>query len=139
MFIDRNRAFIPNYGERYRSGERISTGFHRVLRPGGLLVLQEPMAGPVQPPIFPLMWARDATTSFVRTPTEMRALIEAVGFRVRVWDDVPAETSGASAPAAVPTIQALVMGERLAEITHNDRRNREEGRLVRVQAVFDRP
>jgi len=27
MFIDRNRAFIPNYGERYRSGERISTGF----------------------------------------------------------------------------------------------------------------
>jgi hypothetical protein len=26
-FIDRNRAFIPNYGERYRNGERISTGF----------------------------------------------------------------------------------------------------------------
>src|SRR6266571_50094 len=26
-FIDRNRAFIPNYGERYRRGERISTGF----------------------------------------------------------------------------------------------------------------
>ena len=26
-FIDRNRAFIPNYGERYRHGERISTGF----------------------------------------------------------------------------------------------------------------
>ena len=26
-FIERNRAFIPNYGERYRNGERISTGF----------------------------------------------------------------------------------------------------------------
>jgi hypothetical protein len=26
-FIDRNRDFIPNYGERYRNGERISTGF----------------------------------------------------------------------------------------------------------------
>jgi hypothetical protein len=25
--IDRNRIFIPNYGERYRYGERISTGF----------------------------------------------------------------------------------------------------------------
>ena len=24
---DRTRAFIPNYGERYRHGERISTGF----------------------------------------------------------------------------------------------------------------
>src|SRR5215813_13182329 len=26
-YIDRNQAFIPNYGERYRNGERISTGF----------------------------------------------------------------------------------------------------------------
>jgi hypothetical protein len=26
-YIERNHAFIPNYGERYRSGERISTGF----------------------------------------------------------------------------------------------------------------
>jgi hypothetical protein len=26
-FIDHNRAFIPNDGERYRHGERISTGF----------------------------------------------------------------------------------------------------------------
>jgi hypothetical protein len=26
-FIDRNRDFIPNYGERYRNGERISTAF----------------------------------------------------------------------------------------------------------------
>ena len=26
-FIDRNRACIPHDGERYRSGERISTGF----------------------------------------------------------------------------------------------------------------
>ena len=25
-YIERNRAFIPNYGERYRYGERISTG-----------------------------------------------------------------------------------------------------------------
>jgi hypothetical protein len=26
-YIKRNRAFIPNYGERYRYGEHISTGF----------------------------------------------------------------------------------------------------------------
>ena len=25
-FIDRNRTFIPNYGERYRHGERITPG-----------------------------------------------------------------------------------------------------------------
>jgi hypothetical protein len=27
MYIERNGGFIPNYGERYRTGERISTGF----------------------------------------------------------------------------------------------------------------
>jgi hypothetical protein len=26
-YIERNQACIPNYGERYRNGERISTGF----------------------------------------------------------------------------------------------------------------
>jgi hypothetical protein len=26
-YLERNRGFIPNYGERYRYGERISTGF----------------------------------------------------------------------------------------------------------------
>ena len=26
-YIERNGGFIPNYGERYRNGERISTGF----------------------------------------------------------------------------------------------------------------
>jgi len=26
-YIERHRAFLPNYGERYRYGERISTGF----------------------------------------------------------------------------------------------------------------
>ena len=112
----------------------------RVLRPGGRLVLQEPMAGPVQPPIFPLMWARDAAASFLRTPEEMRALIEAAGFAARAWDDVTAEAAGPSTGAVTPShsIQRIVMGEGLDEITRAGRRNREEQRIVTVQAVFVR-
>jgi hypothetical protein len=97
------------------------------------------MAGPVQPPIFPVMWARDATTSFLRTPGEMRALIEAAGFRLRGWDDVTAATAGSSASVPVHSIQDLVMGQALAAITTAGRRNRDEGRIIMVQAVFDRP
>lgn len=26
-YVKRNQAFIPNYGERYRNGERIASGF----------------------------------------------------------------------------------------------------------------
>jgi MPBQ/MSBQ methyltransferase len=134
-------VWTQNSGMNIAAKEQLYAAFHRVLRPGGRLALQEPMAGPVQPPIFPMMWARDAATNFLRTPMEMRALIEAAGFRTRAWDDVTVETSGSrsSAPYAAHSIQSLVMGNMLATITHNGRRNRDEGRLVMVQAVFDRP
>jgi ubiquinone/menaquinone biosynthesis C-methylase UbiE len=133
-------VWTQNSGMNIAAKERLYAGFHRVLRPGGLLVIQEPMAGPVQPPLFPVMWARDAATSFLRTPVEMRALIEAAGFRMRAWDDVTAETTGPGPGAAVPahSVQYLVMSDALAAITHAAYRNNAEGRIVMVQAVFDR-
>jgi len=131
-------VWTQNSGMNIEEKERMYAGFHRVLRPGGRLVFQEPMAGPVQPPVFPLMWAHDASTHFLRTPTEMRTLIENVGFRLAVWEDATAEASGGSAPARGRSIQSLVMGEMLATIVENGRRNRDEGRVVMVQAVFER-
>jgi SAM-dependent methyltransferase len=133
-------VWTQNSGMNIAAKERLYEGFHRVLRPGGVLALQEPMAGSVQPPIFPVMWARDAATSFLRTPAEMRALIEAAGFHAHLWDDVTAEIAGSRSGAAVQahSIQSLVMGDALAAITRAGHRNRDEGRIVMVQAVFDR-
>ena len=134
-------VWTQNSGMNIADKERLYAGFHRVLRPGGLLALQEPMAGPVRPPIFPLMWACDPSGSFLRGPTEMRTVIQRTGFRVRAWDDVTAETAGPSTGVDVPahSIQRLVMGESLAAITRAGQRNRAESRIVMVQAVFDRP
>src|SRR5437867_2403949 len=81
-------VWTQNSGMNIADKERLYAGFARVLRLGGLLALQEPMAGPVQPVVFPVMWARDAAASFLRAPGEMRAVIEAAGFQVRAWDDV---------------------------------------------------
>jgi MPBQ/MSBQ methyltransferase len=133
-------VWTQNSGMNIADKERLSLGFHRVLRPGGRLAFQEPMAGPVQPLIFPLMWARDAATSFLRTPSEMRALIEAAGFRTQTWDVmgvIPGLTPGAPVPAH--NIYHLVMGDAMAAITQAGDRNRDEGRMVTVQAVCDRP
>jgi MPBQ/MSBQ methyltransferase len=134
-------VWTQNSGMNIAAKEPLYIGFQRVLRPGGLLALQEPMAGPVQPPIFPVMWARDAATSFLRAPAEMRALIEAAGFRARAWEDVTVEVAGSGPDAEGPphTIQSLVMGDALAAISRAGRRNRDEGRIVMAQAVFDRP
>ena len=132
--------WTQNSGMNVENKERLYAGFARVLGPGGLLALQEPMAGPVQPVVFPVMWARDVASSFLRPPDEMRTLIEAAGFRVRAWEDVTFETAGASAGVAVPahSIQRIVMGEELDAILQAGHRNREERRLVSIQAVLER-
>jgi MPBQ/MSBQ methyltransferase len=134
-------VWTQNTGMNIADKERLYAGFHRVLRPGGLLALQEPMAGPVQPVVYPVMWARDASASFLRTPEQMRAVIEAAGFRARAWEDVTAETAGPATGAAVPahSIQRLVMGDALDAIIAAGHRNRAEGRIVSIQGVFERP
>ena len=119
--------------------ETLYEGFCRVLRKNGLLVLQEPMAGRVQPLIFPLMWANDEASSFLRSPEDMRALMERAGFRLKAWEDVTEELAAVgSAPNPGSTIQGLVAGQALATITEASRRNRVEGRLVVIQAVLEK-
>jgi ubiquinone/menaquinone biosynthesis C-methylase UbiE len=134
-------VWTQNSGMNIADKERLYAGFHRVLRPGGLLALQEPMAGPVAPLIYPVMWAHDASTSFLRPPADMRAVIEAAGFRMRAWDDVTTETAGPTTGTAVPphSIQRLVMGDAIDEIIRAGHLNRQERRLVSIQAVFERP
>jgi SAM-dependent methyltransferase len=133
-------VWTQNSGMNISDKERLYAGFARVLRPGGLLALQEPMAGPVQPVLFPLMWARDAGASFLRAPEEMRKVIEAAGFQVRAWDDVTAEATGPSTGATSPahSIQRIVMGDAVDAIARTGQKNREEGRIVMIQAVLER-
>lgn len=134
-------VWTQNSGMNIAAKEQLYKGFYRVLRGGGLLALQEPMAGVLQPIIFPVMWAPDAASSFLRAPDEMRALIAATGFRVREWHDVTAATTARRATAVEPaySIQRLVMGDRLDAIRDAGRRNQREGRIVMVQAVCERP
>ena len=133
-------VWTQNSGMNIPDKKRLYAGFARLLRPGGLLALQEPMAGPVQPVVFPVMWARDDGANFLRAPGEMRALLEATGFRVRAWDDVTAEAVGPSTGADGPahSIQRIVMGDALDAIVQAGQKNRVEGRIVMVQAVLER-
>jgi sarcosine/dimethylglycine N-methyltransferase len=133
-------VWTQNSGMNIADKERLYAGFARVLRPGGLLVTQEPMAGPVQPVVFPVMWARDASASFLRTPEAMRAVMEASGFQVRAWDDVTAEATGPASAAAIPahSVQQIIMGESLDAIIRAGHQNREERRIVMTQAVLER-
>jgi SAM-dependent methyltransferase len=133
-------VWTQNSGMNIPDKERLYAGFARVLRPGGLLALQEPMAGPVQPVLFPVMWARDAGGSFLRAPDEMRRVMETAGFQVRAWDDVTAEAAGPSTGASSPahSVQRIIMGDAVDAIARSGQKNREEGRIVMIQAVLER-
>src|SRR5262249_54771647 len=99
-----------------------------------------PMAGPVEPIVFPVMWARDAHASFLRRPDEMRKLIESSGFQVRAWDDITEEAVGPSTGADSPahSVQRIIMGEAPEPIVKAGQRNRAERRIVMIQAVLER-
>jgi hypothetical protein len=85
------------------------------------------------------MWSRDGSNNFLRKPEQMRATIEASGFRLLKWDDVTNEKDMPGAVRPTYSIQKLVMGdELLAEIRIADKHNDEEQRLVMIQAVFER-
>ncbi len=134
-------VWTQNSGMNIADKERLYRGFHRVLRPGGRLALQEPMAGPTQPVLYPVMWSRDGSGCHLRTPEAMRATIEGAGFRVLEWQDVTAEIAGPSTGAAVPlhSIPRLVMGDAVDTISATGQRNRDERRVVSIQAVCERP
>jgi hypothetical protein len=70
----------------------------------------------------------------------MRRVIEAAGFQVRAWDDVTAEAAGPSTGAASPahSIQRIVMGAAVDAIARSGQKNRDEGRIVMIQAVLER-
>ncbi len=54
----------------------------RVVRPGGPLCLFDVMKGPTGGMVYPVPWAETAVTSFLRSPDETGALLDAAGFVV---------------------------------------------------------
>lgn len=132
-------VWTQNSGMNIPDKEQLYAGFHCVIRPNGVLAIQEPISGPNQPPHFPVMWSRDGRNHFVRTPEQIQAVIEAAGFQVRKWDDVTELREESVNPRPIQSIQKLVMGEvLLAEIMRTGQLNEAEKRLVMAQAVFNR-
>lgn len=132
--------WTQNSGMNISDKEKLYSEFHRVLAHQGRLVFQEPMAGPLQPPIYPLMWARDESTNFIRTPDEMRTAIETSGFQMIEWRDLTADLAASRLKTINPNrgIQVLVMGDRIAQISEAMKPNIDERRVVLFQGVFQK-
>lgn len=121
---------------------------HRVLRPGGWLVLSELAQGPGGPPAYPTPWARMAESSFLVTPEQTRAGLEAAGFTVSTLRETTEQSLayGARSRAAVergekPPYRAvqLIHGEIAQDAMANVARGLAEGRIVPIEVVCRKP
>lgn len=119
----------------------------RVLRPGGVLVLSNLCAGTAGEPLFPVPWAESAATSFLSTPEQTRADLEAAGFTaVEVHDTTEAVLPRQAAmrrrlerEGFPPLGLHVLMGERMRELQINSMRSIEESRARTVEVVARRP
>ena len=133
-------VWTQNSGMQLADKGRLYRGCWRVLRAGGRLAQLEPVAGPVQPPHFPLMWASAPSQSHVLTAAVLRATMTATGFSVRSWNSsVRFPEPPAGAVPTVLTIQHLIMGERLPAIREASARNTAEDRIHSMLVVCERP
>jgi ubiquinone/menaquinone biosynthesis C-methylase UbiE len=131
-------VWTQNSGMNIEDKARLYGEFRRLLRPGGLLAIQEPVAGPVQPPHFPLMWAADPSTSFLVTADGLRRLIVDAGFTERAWVETTTPPPQTAAAPAGTSIQRLIMADRLPAILAANGPNWQEKRLASVHGVFTR-
>jgi ubiquinone/menaquinone biosynthesis C-methylase UbiE len=121
---------------------------HRVLRPGGWLVLSEIAQGPGGAPAYPTPWARTAESSFLATPQQTREGLEAAGFAVSSLRET-AEQSLAYGDRSRAMVERgekpphravmLIHGDLAKEAMANTARGLAEARIVPIEVVCRKP
>ncbi len=123
--------------------EKLYAECRRVLRPGGVLALNEIMAGSGEPLHYPVLWADEPSISFLRPPEAIRALLESNGFEVIVWEDMTQRSiewfkamQAARAAAQKPVVTFEILADSIPQKSANVARNLQEGRITVIQAVL---
>lgn len=121
---------------------------HRVVKPGGWLVLSEVSKGEGGEPDFPVAWADGPRTSFLATPEETRRGLLAAGFEVLRFRSTLEKTRafGDRSRAMVkrgekPPHRAvmLIHGDKARPIMANTIRGFADGRIIPIEVLCRRP
>lgn len=118
----------------------------RVLKAGGKLLFHDVFQGPGGEPHFPVPWAGDASISHLDAPGEIARMLESIGLRRQHWEDVSAKSLAwfravlerFGTRGRPPLGLHLLMGPDTPQKFDNLVRNLGEGRIVVVQALYEK-
>ena len=122
---------------------------HRVLKPGGRLVIHDLCGAKIDEVHFPAFWGRDDSISFLVSDAEMRSLLEDAGFAVTDWKDTTKEAWESNAAMleinpeehhpAVPGLDIfLLFGDETMVMAENSVKDFEVGAIGIFEAVLER-
>lgn len=139
-------VFLQHVAMNIQDRAALYAGVHRILTPGGRFATYDVVLrdGAV---VYPVPWARDASTSFLLTEADTRTALEYGGFQPVLWRDDSdtaadwfRETMAGPPPARTePALSlGLVLGPDFQVATTNLARNIRERRLGVLSAVLTR-
>jgi len=138
-----DRATLIHVGMNIEDKARLFAEIRRILKPGGRFGLYEIMQMRDGTLPFPMPWAMELETSFVRSPDEYRHLLEEAGFAVELEQDRSAlairlaHEARAKAAAGGPRDQGFrtLMGPRAGERSANVNVSVEAGLLAPIEMI----
>ena len=142
-----DRAYSQNVAMNIADKPRFCREAFRALRPGGLFALSNVCAGSAGEPYFPVPWATTSATSFLVTPEQTQADLQAAGFEIVSFADTtetlrPAQLreSERLAREGLPALGIqLIMGDRIREMRINSARSAAEGRTRTIEVLVRKP
>lgn len=115
----------------------------RVLKPGAIFAVYDVLQGEGGDVLFPVPWAREPSISHLATPSDMKSLLGAAGFKIldirdstdesQVWFEAMKTRMAQVGPPAV-TFQTFLGGD-FPEMVRNQVRNLAERRIRTVSFI----